>query len=156
MLLPASLYVFITQCNKLYFQYSCHCVIQCILDISSSGFAKPVYLSNLSVRGKKKISACQWKVKETAGTVLFALWTWFMWITFYTKLLVEISDIFGLVHYSQDCLFNPRLLLSTCWSILGISLACWLDKITYLDLTKGSGKLRWPLFAHLLTFLTIK
>ena len=27
MLLLASLYVFITQCNKLYFQYSCHCVI---------------------------------------------------------------------------------------------------------------------------------
>lgn len=26
-LLLASLYVFITQCNKLYFQYSCHCVI---------------------------------------------------------------------------------------------------------------------------------
>lgn len=29
MLLLASLYVFITQCNKLYFQYSCQCVIKC-------------------------------------------------------------------------------------------------------------------------------
>lgn len=27
-LLLASLYVFITQCNKLYFQYSCHCYCQ--------------------------------------------------------------------------------------------------------------------------------
>lgn len=31
MLLLASLYVFITQCNKLYFQYSCQCVIKCFI-----------------------------------------------------------------------------------------------------------------------------
>lgn len=32
MLLLASLYVFITQCNKLYFQYSCHGVIKCFIN----------------------------------------------------------------------------------------------------------------------------
>lgn len=50
MLLLASLYVFITQCNKLYFQYSCHCVIQCISDIPSVGYNMFTYLSQLFLR----------------------------------------------------------------------------------------------------------
>lgn len=51
MLLLASLYVFITQCNKLYFQYSCHCLIQCIF-IPSAGYNMSTYLSQLFLRVK--------------------------------------------------------------------------------------------------------
>lgn len=43
MLLLASLYVFITKCNKLYFQYSCHGVIQCVSDLHRP-VLKPLYL----------------------------------------------------------------------------------------------------------------
>lgn len=54
MLLLASLYVFITQCNKLYFQYSCHSVIKCIFDIHQPILISLyIYLNCLSVKRKE-------------------------------------------------------------------------------------------------------
>lgn len=72
MLLLASLYVFITQCNKLYFQYSCQCVIECISDIPSRGYTISIYLSELFLRVENTSLLVRTKYRKLQG--LFSPW----------------------------------------------------------------------------------